>query len=239
MTQPLLLYLEERDSLSPEEREIILGMCARERVVTAKADIVKEGAIPSESCLMLSGYSARYHILEDGKRQISAIHVPGDFVDLHSLLLKEMDHGVTALTDCRIALVPHRSLREVTETQPHLARMLWLSTLIDAAMHRRWLVTSGRLTAISQLGHLLCEIWTRLEVVKLTEADSFDFPISQLELGDALGLSTVHINRTIRELRERNLVQWQGSRVTILDQAGLRRIAQFEPGYLNLQQRPR
>lgn len=239
MTNPLLLYLEERDRLSPEEREIILAMSARERRFEAKADIVKEGAVPSESCLMLSGYSVRYHILEDGRRQISAIHLPGDFVDLHSLLLKQMDHGVAALTDCRVALVPHRLLRDITENQPHLARMLWLSTLIDAAIHRRWLVTAGRLTATGQLSHLLCEIWTRLEVVKLTDADSFDFPISQMELGDTLGLSTVHVNRTIRELRERNLVQWQGGRMTILDKEGLRRTAQFEPAYLNLQQRPR
>ncbi|WP_198585856.1 Crp/Fnr family transcriptional regulator [Pararhizobium haloflavum] len=235
MTNPLLLHLEKRDALSPAERDIILEMSANQKVFPAKVDIVREGDNPTESCMLLSGFSARYHILADGKRQISAIHVPGDFVDLHSFLLARMDHSVAALTDCRVAMVPHTHLRELSQTQPHLTRLLWLSTLIDAAIHRRWIVTSGRLSAAGQLAHLICEMFCRLQVVEMVEEDSFRLPISQIELGDALGLSTVHINRTIRELRERDLIRWQNSQITIVNWTSLKRFAQFEPIYLNLE----
>lgn len=239
MSNPLLLNLSARDHLSDAEREIVEQMSSRQRHVAAKQDIVREGSTPTDSCLMLSGFSARYHLLEDGKRQISAIHISGDFVDLHSLLLNQMDHGVTALSDCVVAFVPHRLLRDLTETHPHLSRLLWLSTLIDASVHRRWIVTAGRLSAGGQLAHLICEIYSRLEVVEQTDGLSFLFPMSQVELSDALGLSTVHVNRTIRELRSRGLVQWKGTEVTILDWARLAEFSEFDPAYLQLGLQPR
>lgn len=239
MEHPFIAYLAARDRVSPAERDILLGLFDRERTVSAKADIVQEGDSPQFSCLMLSGLSARYHILADGRRQISALHIPGDFVDLHSLLLGRMDHGVAALTDCTVALVAHDHLRRITETQPHLTRLLWLSTLIDAAIHRIWLVTAGRLSASGQLAHLLCELFERMKVVGLTGERSFRFAISQTELGDALGLSTVHVNRTIRDLRERGLIEWRGADVIISDWQRLRELAQFDPTYLDLEVVPR
>ncbi|AZN70627.1 Crp/Fnr family transcriptional regulator [Georhizobium profundi] len=239
MPHCLKLNLSARDRLTDAECAIIDQMGARQKLVPAKHDIVREGDIPTESCLVLSGFSARYHLLANGKRQISAIHVSGDFVDLHSLLLNEMDHGVVALSDCQVALVPHRMLRELTETEPHLSRLLWLSTLIDAAVHRRWLVTSGRLSASAQLAHLLCEIFLRLQVVELVDGNRFSFPISQVELSDALGLSTVHMNRTIRDLREHELVSWKGSEVTILNWDRLAEHGDFDAAYLNIGQQAR
>lgn len=236
---PFILNLEMRDRLSDEEREVILGGFSRHRRVPAKKDIVGEGDTPTESCVMLSGFSARYHILGDGGRQISAIHIAGDFVDLHSLLLGRMDHGVAALTDCAVALVPHDYLRGVTETHPHLARLLWLSTLIDAATHRRWLVASGRLSAAGRVAHFLCEMFMRLRVVGLTENRTFRLPISQMELSDAMGLSLVHVNRTVQELRRRGLIRWQNEEVAILDGDTLQEMAQFDPTYLNLDAEPR
>lgn len=236
---PLIANLAARDTLSEHERAILRDLCRREKTVPAKFDIVEEGASPTHSCLMIEGYSARYHILADGRRQISAIHIAGDFVDLHSFLLGQMDHGVASLTECRVSLVPHEYLRRLTESEPHLSRLFWLSTLIDAAIHRIWLVAAGRLSAIGQLAHLICETYSRLLIVKRADHMTLHFPISQIELGDALGLSSVHVNRTIRELRERGLVEWRGAQVTILDWGGLVDVAQFDPTYLNCHRQAR
>ena len=135
-----------------------------------------------------------------------AIHVVGDFVDLHSFVLKTMDHSVGALTRCRVALVPHEFLQGVTERLPHLTRLLWLDTLVDAATHREWIVGMGRRSALEQLAHLICELYVRLEVLGQVDGATFDLPLTQTDLGDALGLSLVHINRTVRELREAGLL---------------------------------
>lgn len=239
MLKSLILNFERRDQLSADEHAVIKEMKIKSRRVATKQDIVREGERITESCLLISGFAARYNILADGSRQISAIHVPGDFLDLHSLLLGRMDHSVTGLTQCDVALVPHEFLLKVTETHPHLARMFWLSTLIDAAIHRRWLVTAGGLTAPGQLAHLICELYKRLEVVGLTSDHAFHFPLSQIDIADALGISTVHVNRTIKELRTQGLIRWQSGQMTILDWNRLCEIAQFDAAYLNLERRPR
>lgn len=239
MSNPFLLFLERRDTLSGMERQLVDAIASRPRQVPAKRDIVVEGSDPKESCLMLSGVSARYHLLGDGRRQISAIHIAGDFVDLHSLLLGRMDHSVIAMTDCTVAMVPHELLREITEKHPHFSRLLWLSTLIDAATYRQWLVASGRLSSAGQLSRFLCEMFVRLEVVHLTDGFSFKLPISQVDLSDAMGLSVVHVNRTLQDLRKQGLITWQGEQVRILDWEALQRLGEFNPTYLNLQPIPR
>jgi len=239
LSNPFLLLLERRDSLSPEERHIVAQLAARPRQIPAKRDIATEGDSPTESCLMLSGFSARYNILGDGKRQITAVHVAGEFVDLHSLLLARMDHSVMALTDCTVSMVPHDYLREISVTHPHLTRLLWLLTVIDSASYRQWLVAAGRLPAAGQIAHFLCEIFVRLEIVEQTEGNRFRLPISQTELSDAMGLSVVHVNRTLQDLRKRNLIVWQGDEVEILNWQGLKNLGQFDPTYLNLESKPR
>ena len=201
--------------------------------------MVHQGESPIHSTLMLWGFSARYTMLSDGKRQISAVHVPGDFVDLHSLFLRPMDHSVLALTDCQVVEVPHALLREISETHPHLTRLLWTLTVIDAAIFRQWLVASGHLPAVGQISHFFCELWTRLSVVGLTEGRCFDLPINQGDLGDVMGLSSVHVNRCLMTLRRNGLLEWTGGRVTILDWNELQALAEFDPEYLNLDQRPR
>jgi CRP-like cAMP-binding protein len=209
------------------------------RSFAADEDIVREGDRPSESSLLLEGISCRYRLLSNGRRQITALHVPGDFVDLHSFLLKTMDHGVSAITPCRYALVPHEALRVITEKHPHLTRMLWLLTLIDAAIHREWITGMGRRSALGQAAHLLCELFRRLEAVGLTEGNTFRFPLSQSEIGDTLGLSAVHVNRVIQELRSGGLVNWRGDLVTIEDFDRLADVAEFDPTYLHLNREAR
>lgn len=239
MMNPLLFALQRRDRLSDDERVILEDITSSRRRFAAKSDIVGIGDRPRESCLVLSGFSARYNLLGNGRRRITAIHVPGDFVDLHSFLLSEMDHGVLAVTECEAAMVPHERLRELSHSQPHLTRMLWLLTAVDAAIYRQWLVASGRLSSLGQIAHFLCEMFTRLDVLGLTREFSYRLPLSQAELGDAMGLSIVHVNRTLQQLRREGLIEWQGDTVRILDWARLQRAAEFDPTYLDLNLKPR
>ena len=239
MSNLLRVVLERRDRLTADDVAAIDRLVGRPVALAAGVDMVRQSESPTHSTLMISGFSARYSVLNDGKRQISAVHVPGDFVDLHSLLLDPMDHSVLALTDCQVVQVPHPLLREVSETHPHLTRLLWTLTVIDAAIFRQWLIASGHLPAIGQISHFFCELWTRLSVVGLTEGLGFDLPISQGDLGDAMGLSGVHVNRCLMALRRSGLLEWLGGRVTILDWDGLAALSEFDPEYLNLEQRPR
>jgi CRP-like cAMP-binding protein len=234
VTNPLTKKLLWHGDLSPAERATLDAMIERTKEIASGEDLVREGDKPSHSILLLSGFAARYTLVDDGRRQIMAVHVTGDFVDLHSFVLKTMDHSVGALTRCRIALVPHDFLQGITERLPHLTRLLWLDTLVDAATHREWIVGMGRRSALEQLAHFVCELYVRLEVLGLVEGASFELPLTQTDLGDALGLSLVHINRTVRELRESGLVGWRGAQVTIKNWDKLAALAQFDPTYLHL-----
>jgi CRP-like cAMP-binding protein len=237
--QPLLLKLARRDILSPAEQDILSSLAVSPVPVERQQDLVREGDRPDFSTLLVGGFAGRYKVLEDGARQITALHVAGDFVDLHSLLLKPMDHGVATLSSCFIMKIPHEKLRAVTEEHPHLARLLWLNTLIDAAIHRVWLVAMGRRTALGHAAHLFCEIHTLLEIVGLAGANKFEFPITQNDLADILGLSPVHVNRTLQELRARELIHWKGTTVRILDWDALAELAGFDETYLQLEREPR
>ena len=150
-----------------------------------------------------------------------------------------MDHGVVALTHCQVGLVPHSTLREITETHLHLGRLLWLSTLIDAAIHRKWLVAMGRRPALNQIAHLVCELFLRLKAVGLTQDMSFELPLPQSELGDVLGFSTVHVNHVIQQIRADRLVTWSEKRIVIEDWPHLQQVAEFNPTFLNLEIEPR
>ncbi len=239
MIELLIRNLNARDVLDADEIASLERLVKRERMVGVDEDIVKEGSRPNESTLLLDGIAARYRVLEDGKRQITALHVPGDFVDLHAFMLKTMDHGVVALSPCRVAAASHRDLTEVTQTSPHLTRMLWLSTVIDGAIHREWIVAMGRRSKKAHLAHLICELFTRLGIVGLVNHRSFHFPLSQAEAADVLGLSLVHLNKTLQGLRSDGLVRWEDGVITILDWDRLAEIAEFDTVYLNIIKEPR
>ena len=236
---PLFLQLSHRDTISDAEKAEIFALFSGERHFAAGEEIVHEGARPKVSLLLTDGLAARFKVLEDGGRQIAALHVPGDFLDLHGFLLKILAHGVLALSDCTLVQVEHEALKRLTQTSPHLARLLWLDTLIDASMHREWLVGMGRRKAIGQLAHLMCELYVRLKIVERTVGTSFRFPVTQNELADILGLSVVHVNRTLRELRRNGVIRWEGEYIHIDDWDRLAEIAEFDPIYLSLQKEPR
>ena len=150
-----------------------------------------------------------------------------------------MDYTAIALTCCRLAVIPHANLRVISETMPHLTRLLWLTTVVEAAIQRQWLLGAGQRSALERLAHLLCEVFTRLEVGGLNDGQAFLLPLTQAELGDTLGISLVHANRVVGELRARGIVRWRGEQVEILDWPALRDLAEFDPAHLELEHRER
>lgn len=232
--------MRRRDgTLTAEEEAALRGVLSEILESPADRDVVREHDRQTKSHLLLEGWAGRYITLADGRRQIVAIHVPGDFVDLHSFPLQIMDHSVATFTPCRIALAPHDRLREITSQYPHLARLLWLSTLIDAAILRQWLVGSGKRSTLEQTAHLFCELFVRLQLTGRTEGQSFVFPLSQAELADCLGVSAVHANRVLQDLRATEVLAWRGRNVEVLDWDQLQALAEFDATYLNLIDSPR
>jgi CRP-like cAMP-binding protein len=236
---PLIRKLEQFDRISDAERQLLEQAVVRQRAAAKGEDLVREGDRPSESLFLITGFAARYSLVRTGKRQITALHVPGDFVDLHSFLVKRMDHSVMTMTACTVGVVPHDALRAISETQPHLTRLLGVNIAVDAAIHRHWIVNIGRQSALQHTAHLFCEMFWRLQAVGLTEGHSFRFPLTQAELGDTLGLSTVHVNRVVQELRKEGLITWRGETVIVEDWPRLQQLAEFDPTYLCLEQEPR
>jgi CRP-like cAMP-binding protein len=236
---PLFRKLECRDDLSDGEHEALANCAGAVVDYPAGSDLVVEGDRPGHSTLVVSGFTTRYRVLSEGQRQITAIHIPGDFVDLHSFPLKKMDHSVGALSDCRVVQFPHAGLTGITENWPHLARLLWLMTLLDGAIFREWIVAMGRRSAVEQLAHLVCELYVRLGIIGMVNGRSFTLPATQADLGDALGLSAVHINRVLQELRGEKLLSWQGQVIEVLDWPRLQARAEFDPLYLHVQREPR
>ena len=239
MIETHLMKLRARDELSPEEEQAIRGAVAEIREYPADRTFIKAGEELDHSSLLLEGIACRHKDLRDGQRQITELHVAGDFADLHSFTLKRLDHQVMTLTPCSIAVVPHEKLKEITEKHPHLTRVYWFATNLDAAIHREWELSLGRRSAISRMAHLLCELRLRLGLVGLAGELEYDLPLTQSDLAECLGLTSVHVNRTLKELRERGVVEFRSGRVEISDLPSLEKIAEFDPAYLYLERRPR
>lgn len=235
----LVLKLERRDAVSADEKRVLESAVARIDSYAADEDVIVEGVPQTESRLQLDGVTCRYKAMSDGRRQIMELHFGGDFVDLHSFTLKQLDHNVGAITRVSFAIVPHAALRGITETQPHLTRLLWLMTMLDAAIQREWVVSTARRSAISRIAHLFCELFVRLDVVGLADGKRYPLPLTQEDMADVCGLTPVHVNRTLQELRAGGTVEWQRGTVTIKDWLALQAIAEFDPTYLYLERKPR
>jgi CRP-like cAMP-binding protein len=230
---PLIRRLESITDLSAQEKDALLHLPSTIREVAADQDIVREGDRPAESCLILSGMAFRYKMTEAGKRQIMSFHIAGEIPDLQSLHLRTMDHGLSTLTRCRLAFVAHGSLHALFEQHPRLSSVFWRETLIDAAIFREWVVNVGRRPALARMAHLLCELYLRHKAVGLVTDHAFEVPITQSELADAVGLSNVHVNRTLQELRAHGLIGEQGRLLKILNWDRLKQAGEFDPTYLH------
>ena len=228
----LFLRTHHKPVLSEDEIAALEASFARTQEFAAKQIVVREQVPLTQCTLLLDGFVERYKDMADGRRQILAIHVPGDFVDLHSYPLKKLEHSVAALTPIRVAFMPHTAVRVLTETSATLTELLWRSTLIDAAINREWIVSIGARGAAVRLAHLFCEMNVRLQRIGLSDGKQFVFPVTQIDLADATGLTAVHANRMLRQLREDGLIEFRNGQVRIADWDALRRFAGFDAGYL-------
>lgn len=229
-----LKKLRRRIELSPEEEKAIRGVVAETRRVGADQILIRSGEELSSSVLLLDGWLARSKDLAGGERQVTELHVSGDFADLHGFTLKRLDHDVLTLSDCIIGVVPHERLQKITEQYPRVARAYWFSTNVDAAITRELALSLGQRSAISRMAHLFCELHVRLDAVGRARPDGYEFPLTQRELSECLGLTVVHANRTIQELRRRGLIELESRQLTILNRRGLEGVAEFDPSYLYL-----
>lgn len=234
MSNPLIRKLEHGAPLTDNDRAVLEAISQKSRAIPTNHDIITEGTRPAAVTLVMRGFACRYKLLPDGKRQITALLVPGDFCDLHVAQLAEMDHTIGTGWGCDIVEISKATIDDILQTHPRIARALQWSALVDAATLRTWLVNMGQRPADKQMAHLICELLVRLQTVGLADADSFDFPISQIDLGDTLGLSFVHVNRTLQELRGLNLISWKHKRIHLPDVERLKSFAEFDPRYLHL-----
>jgi CRP-like cAMP-binding protein len=234
--QALIVKLESITQLSKKEKQALLDLQMRVQDIRADQDLVREGDRPSQCCLIVEGFACRYKFTDTGKRQIFAFHTPGDVPDLQSLHLRTMDHSLGTLTPSTVAFVPREALLALTRQHPRLSDILWRDTLIDAAIFREWMLGIGRRSAKTRIAHLFCEMFCRLKAVGLEKNGTVPLPLTQNEVGDALGLSTVHINRTLQDLRAEKLVEWERDVLTVLDWERLKQTGEFDPLYLHQDQ---
>ncbi|HJQ18208.1 MAG TPA: Crp/Fnr family transcriptional regulator [Allosphingosinicella sp.] len=235
----LVRKLRVRDALSAVEEQVLRASVSATREVGAGKVIIRAGSEVNESTLLVQGIIARYKDLASGERQIQELHVDGDFVDLHGFLLKRLDHNIGAVSRCRIATVQHDTLMRITELYPHLVRMLWFSTVLDASIQRETILSVGRRSAVSRIAHLMCEMGVRLEVAGKATRERFTLPMTQADIADATGLTSVHVNRMLKQLREQTVLTFRNGEVVIHDWSRLVEIAEFTPVYLHLEHRPR
>jgi CRP-like cAMP-binding protein len=231
---PLLRKLESVATLSNEENAAVLDLPITVRQMRADSDMVRERDRPSQCCLVLDGWLCRYKILETGTRQIFSFHIAGDVPDVQSLHLRTMDHNLGTIAPSTVAFIQHESVRTLARNFPRICDVLWRDTLIDAAIFREWMVGMGRRDAPSRIAHVLCELFIKMRAVGLTKGHTCDFPITQSVMADALGLSTVHVNRSLMELRGRGLITLERQVLTILKWDELQQQGGFDPLYLHL-----
>lgn len=231
--------LRRRHDISAAEESAIGSAVTEVRRLRAHQTVIRSGQRLNESTLLVEGWLARVKDLRSGVRQFTELHVSGDFADLHSFTLKRLEHDVVSLTPCTVAIVPHDRLREITEKFPHLGRVYWFQTNLDAAIHREWTVSMARRSAIARMAHLLCEMCERLDIIGRVQQGRFAFPLTQSDLAECLGLTSVHVNRTLQELRKRGLIRLENREAELLDPPALQELAEFDPSYLYLEKQGR
>lgn len=232
---PMLRKLQLWVPLDERDQAAVLALPYSERALPAHEFIVREGDKPRFSCLLLSGFAIRHKLAGNGGRQIFSIHMKGDVVDLHNSVLRDADHNVQALTRVDAAFIPVEAIQQIAASHPAVGKAMWFETLVDASIFREWTLNVGRRDARARLSHLLCEFAVRLEVAGLGEQCNYELPMTQDQLADALALTNVHVNRTLRALDEEGLILRSQRSVRIDDFERLAKVGDFEPGYLHLE----
>jgi CRP-like cAMP-binding protein len=234
---PLARKLSSFVDLSPDDCRHLDDLCTDTRTWGAGGTLIREGERPEVVFLLLDGWACRYKLLPDGSRQIMAYLIPGDLCDIHIFILKAMDHSIGLLSEANVAAISKAAMQRTLEERPAIARALFWSTLVDEATLREWLVNMGQRDAYARLAHLFCEMWLRMKQIGLTHGNSFTLPLTQEELGDTMGLTSVHVNRVLQRLRAEGLLSLARGQMTLHDIDRLREIAGFDPNYLHLDRR--
>lgn len=232
-SSPLVAKLETLASLSAEDVTDLRALAENSREMEARRNIIREGDRPDHVHLVIDGWACRYKLLPDGARQITAFLIPGDFCDLHVRVLGQMDHSIATLTAGRVAFIERNRMEALTQ-RPTLLRAFWWSTLVDEAVLRAWIVNAGRRDAQQAIGHLMCELYVRMRNVGLTTDHSYELPLTQEEIADALGLTPVHVNRVLQRMRSEELISLKGGQLTIHDYRRLQKVSGFSPNYLHV-----
>jgi CRP-like cAMP-binding protein len=234
MLEPMVRKLEGWTPLDEDDKRALFALPMTVRQVTRGHFVVREGDKATHSCVLVSGFAYRQKIVGNGGRQILAIHVAGDLVDLQNSLLRCADHSVQALTDTVIAQIPVEEVRRLAFARPAVGMAMWYDTLVDASIHREWTTNIGRRDALARVSHLLCEFGVRLEKAGLGNRSRYELPMTQEELADCVGLTPVHMNRTLRSLDKEGLIQRPRRAIVIDEWARLAALGDFDPAYLHL-----
>jgi CRP-like cAMP-binding protein len=235
LRNPLIAKLEQFVRMSADDKQALQTLASgRVRKLEAREDVIREGANAQGVSLILSGWASRYKTLEDGRRQTTSYLIPGDICDLNIFILREMDHSIGTLTPLVYADISREQIEAMSDAHPRIAEALRWDTLVQAAIQREWIVNLGQRTAVERVAHLFCEMYYRLRVVGLTRPNGYTFPPTQAELADATGLSTVHVNRTLQDMRAVGLIRLRGREITIPDLPALEQASLFSPSYLHL-----
>jgi len=224
-------------ALSQDDRQAILDLPLQLTTLRAHQDIVREGDRPTRCCALLDGFAAMFKVTAEGKRQITAFHIPGDIPDLQSLHLEVLDTSLGTLSPCKVGFIQHEALQELCDRHPRIANAMWRETLIDAAIFRDWTANIGRREAYGRIAHILCELIVRLQVVGMTQNHTCKIPITQNQFADATGLSSVHVNRVLQALRADGLIVLRGNTLQVPDWEKLKKAGDFDPTYLHLQRK--
>jgi len=219
--------------MSAKERDVLEAAFSDVRMVNAGKDILKEGDRTASLHLLLDGWACRYKATSDGARQIPALLTPGDFCDLDALLFDRLDYGVTTLTSCTVAVVPLDTARRISAQHPRIAAALWWLMAVENSIVSEWTLCLGRRSALQHLAHLFCELLVRLAAAGRVEDNAYALPLTQEQLADVLGLTAVHVNRTVQALRSKGLITIHRGKLTILDWPALKALSDFRPGYLH------
>lgn len=236
VSERMIARLAIRASLSDADRQAIRSLSIVEREVAASSYLIREGERPVRCIFLMSGFCYRQKLTSEGSRQIVSLQMPGDFLDAQNLFLTVSDHNVQALTRAVIAEIEVMALRQVVLANPGIATAMWIDALVDSSIFREWIVNVGRRDAHSRVGHLLCEFALRLELAGIAPDHSYELPMTQEQLGDAVGLTPVHVNRVLKTLTQRGLIQRDRRQIRILDWQALRDASDFNPRYLHLDQ---
>ena len=234
MTNPLVQKLGSFNVLDAKDRDALDGLCQSSFSRAAGQHLIREGDRPDQVFLLVQGWAYRYKLTHDGSRQIMAYLIPGDLCDPHVFVLEAMDHSIALLTDAEVIAIPKQTIIDLTEQRPAIARAFWWSALVDEAVLREWLVNMGSRDAYERLAHLFCELWQRMFQVGLTRGDTYSLPVTQEQLGDTVGLTAVHVNRTLQQMRAAGLISTKSKQLTILEPERMKRAAGFDPKYLHL-----